>query len=214
MIDVDNKISKYLETNRIALILRKEVEHLQNLIQNLEDSINDVNEKSKELSNEIIASIRVDELLTKISKLLKVNKNEIEIKITVISGTYANKLSELYGYKRDDAKDLNSYLSIKLKDGTNICTKDLRLFNDLNEIQADGYILLRHCCLEKTNHQRHDLVINKNISDIICNFRIDAIDPNNYEDKEIVLPMAIRECIKETNQKEKIKIKKPHLVRK
>ena len=96
MIDVDNKISKYLETNRIALILRKEIEYLQNLIQNLEDSINDENKKSKELSNEIIASIRVDELLTKISKLLKVNKNEIEIKITVISGTYANKLSELY----------------------------------------------------------------------------------------------------------------------
>ena len=147
MMDVDNKISKYLETKKIALSLRKEVEHLENLIQNLEDSITDENKKALELSNEVIASITIDDLLNKLAKLLNINKNEIVIKIIVIGGTYAKTLSELYGYKTEYAKDFNSFLSIQLKDGTNICTKDLRLFNDLNEIEADGYILLRHCQL-------------------------------------------------------------------
>ncbi len=213
MIDVDSKISKYLETKRVTISLRKEVEQLQILMRNLEDLIKEENKQVKDLENEVIASIKVENLLDKISKLLNIDKNKIDVIITVISGTYAKTLEELYGYERKDAKDLKSYLSIKLKDGTNICTKDLRLFNSLNEIQADGYILLRHCKLEATIFQRYNLIVNKNINDIICNFRIDALDINNYEGQELVLPNAIRECINDENIERKKLNKKVQFVK-
>ena len=214
MTDVDKKISKYKETKRIAKGLRKEAEQLQSLIENLEEAIYDENQIAQKLNNEIIASIKVGDLIEKIAGLLNVNQDEIQVEIIVISGTYAKSLKELYGYKREDAKDLNSYLSISLKDGTHICTKDLRLFNDLGEIEADGYILFKHCRLEKGKFQRSNLIVDKNIDDIICNFRIDAINFDNFDDNEAILPMAIRECIEEAKLKEKRKIKNHQLMKK
>ena len=69
MIDVDSKISKYLETKRVTISLRKEVEQLQTLMRNLEDLIKEENKQVKDLENEVIASIKVENLLDKISKL-------------------------------------------------------------------------------------------------------------------------------------------------
>ena len=200
MFNVNERVKRYKETKKIAMSLRGEVERLENLKKGLEEAINDENKKCQKLSEEVIASIKVGDLLDKISSLLDVDRKDITVKIIVLGGTYAKSLKELCGYKRENAGDLNSYLSIKYKDGTNICTKNLRMFNDLSEVQADGYILLRHCFLERGNFQRSNLVVNKNINDIICNFRVDAFDMAMYEECEMVLPLALRECIKDNNQ--------------
>ncbi|MBR2833472.1 MAG: hypothetical protein IKE75_03460 [Bacilli bacterium] len=214
MVDVDKRIMQYHEAKRAALSLRKEVEELSSLIENLEGLISFENEKSRLLGDEVIASIKVGDLLNKISSLLDVKVEDLVTNITVVGGTYEGDIKSLYGFRREDPSTLNSRLCILKTDGTILVSKDLRLFNDLNEMQADGYILLRHCTLKKGRFMRSDLVVSDNVNDIICNFRVDAVDYENYGDGlDRVLPMAIRECIKDDLVQEATTLKEKQLVR-
>lgn len=199
MNELDEKIKFYQDKKEHTQKLRKDVNKLKEEIVNAENEIETQSRIFIDLKNEEIGSVKFGDLLEKISEWSKIDLCALDSRIIVLHGIYADAKEDVLRYQNNNFNQKDSILNIKVKNGPVICNKELSMFHNLEEIQADGISLLDHCSLIPTICSRSDLVVSENIKDIICNFKLEAVDYNNYKEDSFgqMLPDVIRECLKE-----------------
>ena len=199
--EVDEKIKIYREKIAHALELREEVESLTKTISQTEEMIKCECAEFNALKKEEVITIRIGDLLEEISELTDININELETKITVVNGIYTKNVKDIPNNLIKGNIPFVSYLNIHDKAGKKILCEEVSIFDNLEEIEADGENLLSHCTLEKGCGARKVLVINKDVENIICHFKLEALDFENYKDNYL-LPRALRNCLEyETKEK-------------
>ena len=186
--ELDEKIKVYHDKLKRIKKLREDANALNQEKQNTEDEIKIECENIKNLKQEEIIDIQLSDLLNQIATNLGISVNDLDVIITVKQGIYDLELKSL------PSNVSLSCLNISLRDGKNILCEEISMFNDLEEIENDGKSLLNHCILEPSINARHSLIIKENIDDIICHFKLEAIDYENYRENYI-LPDAIRKCL-------------------
>lgn len=94
----------------------------------------------------------------------------------------------------DSMKVFGNALVIVFEDGKHIdYFIDFKILNDLNEIQADGRTLLDHCSFISVfdSSNPSDLVVNRDMEDVICCFKPNEIFLSDNIDKHSLLEQAI-----------------------
>ena len=201
-VEVDKKVSSYHDKMRYAVHLRKKIDDLKQAIVELESLKKDFINQAGDIKKELIGIIKIEDLLEQITFLTGIDKENLEINLDVVDGIYEDKKEDITCYRTNNSTFM-SRLFIKIKNGPVICNQYLSLFNSIEAIQADGKTLLDHCTLVPIINARKTLVVTKNIEDIICYFKLESVDYDNYEDSEYghVLPDAIKSCINDEYKK-------------
>lgn len=198
--ELDEKIRFYHEKLEEAKELRKETERLNAEIIKNEDKIKSEYRQISKLKKEEILAIKLGDLIKQIAWILDVDEKELETKLTVKSSIYDKTEDTLPRYLFEEDTLFPSYLNIKQKEGKSILNEEVFIFSNLGEIENDGKSLLSHCDFVQGCGTSYSLVINENIDDIICHFKLETIDYENY--KNYLLPDAIRGCIEKQEGKQ------------
>ena len=132
-------------------------------------------------------NVRLADFASEISKLSETNV--LDMKIAVNTNIFVDdeeKLDEEF-IKRHNNTNLEIVFESKSNKSNNNTPFSCRLYRplDFNQIQADGKPLIDHCSIEKHPNasefceEKNVVVVNKDIGDIICPFRVEEII---YED--------------------------------
>lgn len=135
---------------------------------------------------------------------------DLTIKIYALSSLFQNANEEELLSSEENMRFLGSELIIFLK-GYNVTYSHLKLFDSFDEVQLDGETLLDHCSIYPKNGFL-DLVVDKDIENVICSIPLDSISPDGMaktNDSSSLLEQAVVRCIMKQQtlgyQKKKIK---------
>lgn len=199
---IENKIEIYQQKVEELKSIRNEIERQHTEFRNFMRPQKDyLNEKKSELNKYLddnIIKIRLGDFIEALSSIVDVEKNTI--KYDIKTNMYYIGKYQIKNNLNNDKKIkyyCNSYpmimlsLFIKEKEYT-ICYK-----MDVNEIQYDGKKMIDHCrarIIPDTNYlvgYKADIVIDKNVDDIIINFNL--CDLTHMNDSELIM-QTLNKC--------------------
>lgn len=233
MIDLKKQIKKHNEKEQDIKKLQKELnshqkrkEEEEKLIKIYQEMINREKDELNETENEIIARIRLGNLIDELTSLTGITqyKTYINLSPSTINGSYSkekilkeelNHFNTIYIYIKGIEKLADETYQTYFK-------YDFNLPTSLLEIQGNGKQLIDCCTLIKKDNQYINnglditsLIIEKeNEPDIICNLTLKELELLNRKIslKQLeILNMAINNCLEKneiyTNTKQKRKEK-------
>ena len=164
-----------------------------------------------ELQENMVISIRFGDLIQEISMLSGIEINNIRVKLeTNVAFDGLHNFNTMLNMLVESKKSYYIRMSLSSFNG-NDCVKSFDYFTflpfSLNEIQADGKMLVSHCSevvKRSDGHEYTEIIINEGIENIILNFdlRYFEIDKDNvswYPSE--MFTQAIVNCVQKNNVK-------------
>ena len=182
-------------------LLEFEIEILENeknhLLSQLELVNVQLHHKYQQLIDiEDIVSVRVS-LKDLIEAIKNITHNEnISIKIYALSSLFQNSNEEDLEKSSSAMNYIGSEMIIFLNDKS-VIYSHLSLFEHFSDLQSDGKTLLEHCTVY-SRRSFQDLVVDKDMDEVIANFYLDQISPGKMartNDNDCLLEQAIFQCI-------------------
>ncbi len=182
-------------------LLEFEIELLEHDKKQLLEQLKQVNlqlhHKYEQLDNlEDIISVKVS-LKNLIQALKKVTQyDDLSVKIYALSSLFRNDNDESIEESSKTMNFVGSEMIIFLKNHP-VIYSHLHLFQHFNDLQMDDKTLLEHCSIHPKNSFQ-DLVVDRDINDVIATFYLDEVSPSEMartNDQDCLLEQAIYQCI-------------------